>query len=359
MLLPLVLVGFSAGAFAQPAITSFSPASGSIGTLVTISGTALSNPTVFTIGGKAAIVISNDGSTLVGMVMPGASTGNISITTGGGTANSAGNFTVIPSSVPPTAQQGNKLVGTGNAGDTRQGWSVSLSADGNTALVGGPYDNTSIGAAWIYTRSGSTWTQQGSKLVGTGNTGTSFQGNSVSLSADGNTAIVGGYYDNAGIGAAWIFTRTGSTWTQQGSKLVGTGYTGSIISQGQSVSLSADGNTAIVGGCTDNAGIGAAWIYTRTGSTWTQQGSKLVGTGYTGTTPYQGASVSLSADGNTAIVGGLFDNSQIGAAWIYTRSGSTWTQQGSKLVGTGYTGTPNQGQSVSLSADGNTAIVLG
>ena len=339
-----------------PTITSFSPTSGSIGTLVSISGTALTNPAAFTIGGKAAIVISNDGSTLVGMVMPGATTGNISLTTGGGTVNSASNFTVIPSLLPVT-QQGSKLVGTGNIGNAQQGYSVSISADGNTAIVGGWSDNGYIGAAWIYTRSGSIWTQQGSKLVGTGNIGNAQQGISVSLSADGNTVLVGGNGDNSNTGAAWIYTHSGSTWTQQGSKLVGTGAIGSA-NQGSSVSLSADGNTAIVGGQGDNASIGAAWIYTRSGSTWTQQGSKLVGTVIQGN-PQQGRSVSLSADGNTALVGGNSDNGGIGAVWIFTRSGSTWTQQGSKLVGTGYTGTPNQGRSVSLSADGNTALVGG
>jgi hypothetical protein len=248
-------------------------------------------------------------------------------------------------------------VGTGNIGTAQQGWSVSLSADGNTAIVGGESDNSYVGAAWVYTRSGGTWTQQGPKLVGTGSIGTSYQGASVSLSADGNTAIVGGYYDNTDQGAAWVYTRSGGVWTQQGAKLVGTGNTG-VAYQGISVSLSADGNTAIVGGYGDNFDQGAAWVYTRSGGVWTQQGAKLVGTGNTGAA-LQGVSVSLSADGNTAIVGGNDDNSNQGAAWVYTRSGGIWTQQGSKLVGSGSIGTAQQGISVSLSADGNTSIVGG
>jgi hypothetical protein len=104
-------------------------------------------------------------------------------------------------------------VGTGATGPTRQGYSVSLSADGNTLAVGGPRDNNNIGATWIFTRSGTTWTQQGSKLVGTGVTGsTSQQGSSVSLSKNGNTIAVGGNTDNTTgtrpaivIGATWIF----------------------------------------------------------------------------------------------------------------------------------------------------------
>ena len=218
-------------------------------------------------------------------------------------------------------------------------------------------DNNYAGAAWVYTRSGGVWTQQGSKLFGTGAVGNAWQGISVSLSADGNTAIVGGPDDNSGAGATWVFTRSGGVWSQQGSKLFGTGAVGNA-GQGQSVSLSADGNTAIVGGYSDNSGAGAAWVYTRSGVAWNQQGSKLFGTGAIGSA-YQGQSVSLSADGDTAIVGGYNDNSGAGAAWVYTRSGGVWSQQRSKLVGTGAAGAASQGISVSLSADGYTAIVGG
>ena len=125
-------------------------------------------------------------------------------------------------------QQGNKLVGTGTVGPTSsdQGRSVSISSDGNTAIVGGSGDNNSAGAAWIWTRSGGVWTQQGSKLVGTGAVGIAEQGFSVSLSSDGNTAIVGGPSDNSLGGAAWVWTRSGGIWSQQGSKLVGTGAVG-------------------------------------------------------------------------------------------------------------------------------------
>ncbi|WP_438967133.1 InlB B-repeat-containing protein [Flavobacterium sp.] len=341
---------------ATPTITSFVPSSGNPGTLVTITGANLGNPTSFTIGGATAIVVSNTGSTLVGMVMPGATTGAISIGTGGGAATSTGSF-IVTTSPYPSAQQGNKLVGTGASGSARQGGSVSLSADGKTAIIGGVRDNNYIGAAWIYTRNGSTWNQQGSKLVGSGAIGQAYQGMSVSISADGNTAIVGGGGDNNWSGAVWIYKRNGTTWSQQGNKLVGTGASEGT-QQGISVSLSADGNTAIVGGNNDNNGVGAAWIFTRSGTVWSQQGNKLVGSGAIGDA-WQGSSVSMSADGNTAMVAGYGDNSSTGAVWIYTRIGTTWSQQGSKLVGTNASGAAEQGCSVSLSADGNTAIVGG
>ena len=260
-------------------------------------------------------------------------------------------------------QQGPKLVGTGAVGTAEQGCSVALSADGNTAIVGGPDDNSGTGAAWVYTRSGGVWTQQGSKLVGTGAVGTRLARHSVALSADGNTAIVGGFGDNSNTGAAWVFTRSGGVWTQQGSKLVGTGAVGAA-DQGSSVALSADGNTAIVGGPTDNSrsrgGVGLhpqrrcldpagqqagrhrrGWSRlprlspsrcppTATPPSWAGLTTTRA-PGRRGSSPaaavsgpskaaswsaparldsvQQGCSVALSADGNTAIVGGSGDNS--------------------------------------------------
>jgi hypothetical protein len=128
-------------------------------------------------------------------------------------------------------------------------------------MVGGSADNSAAGAAWIYTRSGGVWSQQAPKLVGTGTVGQARQGQSVSLSADGNTAIVGGPNDNSNAGAVWVYTRSGSAWTQQGSKLVGTGALGGSVEQGVSVALSGDGNTAIVGGPADSSVGGAAWVF--------------------------------------------------------------------------------------------------
>ncbi len=260
-----------------------------------------------------------------------------------------------PSAQAQFTQQGAKLTANDGVGDPRLGAFADISADGNTVIAGGFNDDDSTGAAWIFTRSGSVWTQQGSKLVGTGAVGKARQGISVALSADGNTAIIGGYIDDSLTGAAWIFTRSGTVWSQQGSKLVGTGATGKAR-QGYWVDISDDGNTAIVGGIADDSNIGAVWIFTRTGGVWSQQGPKLVGTGYVGTSR-QGSSVALSGDGNTAIVGGYTDDSFNGATWVFTRSDTTWTQQGPKLIGTGAIDPAFQGCSVRLSYDGNTAIV--
>jgi hypothetical protein len=283
--------------------------------------------------------------------------GNTAIIGGIADNLSAGAAWVWTRSAGVWTQQGSKLVGSGAVGKANQGTSVSLSADGNTAIIGGWADNSAVGAAWVWTRSAGVWTQQGTKLVGSGAVGTSRQGYSVSLSADGNTAIVGGWWDNGNAGAAWVWTRSAGVWTQQGTKLVGSDAVGNA-DQGRSVSLSADGSTAIVGGYADNGFAGAAWVWTRSAGVWTQQGTKLVGSGAVGAA-LQGNSASLSADGNTAVIGGMSDNSNAGAAWVWTRSAGVWTQQGSKLVGSGAVGAALLGWKVSLSADGNTAIIGG
>jgi len=114
-------------------------------------------------------------------------------------------WVLLPSAFAQFVQQGGKLVGSGSVGVSNQS-TPAISSDGNTALLGGEDDNGSVGAVWVFTRSGGVWTQQGSKLIGTGAVGNAEQGESVAISADGNTAIWGGNQDNGGIGAAWVFT---------------------------------------------------------------------------------------------------------------------------------------------------------
>ena len=69
---------------------------------------------------------------------------------------------------------------------------------------------------------GTKWSQQ-AKLTGSGETGAGDFGAGVALSSEGNTALIGGYKDNTDKGAAWVFTRSGTTWTQQGSKPTASG----------------------------------------------------------------------------------------------------------------------------------------
>ncbi len=205
-----------------------------------------------------------------------------------------------------------KLIGDGAIGAAQQGGAVSLSGDGNTALIGGYLDNSKTGAAWVFTRNGAAWTQS-RKLVGTGATGNADQGYSVALSADGTTAAIGGPTDNALAGATWVWTRDGTNWTQA-AKLRGVGAIGNA-QQGSSVAISLDGSRIIVGALADNKYAGAAWVFVRSSAgVWTEGPSKLIGSGTAGNAE-QGAATALSADGSTAIVGGYFDNGELGAAW--------------------------------------------
>ena len=144
---------------------------------------------------------------------------------------------------------------------------VALSSDGNTALVGNPAANSGDGAVSVFTRSGEEWTEQ-AKLTAGADSG-AFFGESVALSADGNTALIGGFRDNGFVGAAWVFTRSGATWTQQGAKLTG-GESGTAYFGG-SVALSSDGDTALIGAPRTGQGSGAAWVFVRSGEEWTNQ----------------------------------------------------------------------------------------
>lgn len=105
-------------------------------------------------------------------------------------------------SVEPTGQQ---TRWRGRCRKCRARGAISVSADGDTAIVGGPIDNSGAGAAWVFVRSDGAWSELGTKLVGAGAVGHSAQGYSVSLSGDGTTALVGGVSDNSIVGAAWVW----------------------------------------------------------------------------------------------------------------------------------------------------------
>jgi len=243
------------------------------------------------------------------------------------------------------------------------GWAVSISADGNTIIAGASGEDTGdtdVGAAYIFTRSGSTWTEE-AKIQASDKENTDLFGISVSISGDGNTVIVGANAEDTGgtsAGAAYIFTKSGSTWTEQ-AKIQASDATANALF-GRSVSISEDGSTAIVGADredTDATDAGAAYIFTRSGSTWTQQ-AKLQSSDKAAV-DYFGFSVSISSDGNTAIAGCYLDDtgaSNAGAAYIFTRSGSTWTEE-AKIQSSDVQGADEFGISVSISGDGNTVIV--
>jgi hypothetical protein len=229
------------------------------------------------------------------------------------------------------------------------GFSVAISADGGTAIVGARGKNTGQGSAFVFTGSGSSWTLQALLTASDGAAHDDF-GNSVAISAAGDTALVGAEGKNS----AYVFTRSGSVWSQQGDALIP-----SDVAAGDhfgfSVALGADGGTALIGATGKSSGRGKAYVFTRSDPAWVQQGELTAIDGAAG--DGFGFSVGLGVNGDTALIGAYGRNSSQGAAYVYTRSGSAWSQQGGAL--TAHNGVPYDyfGGSVALSADGDIALI--
>jgi gliding motility-associated-like protein len=260
-------------------------------------------------------------------------------------------------------QQGKKLVGTSGLKSPLQGFEVAVSADGNTLASFGLGDDWFRGAAWVFTRTGKTWTQQGPKLVASGLSDVKEQGGGsfhypIALSADGNTLLLSGAtlktpskYVAEGI----FFTRNNGVWTEQQSRIKHPSGWG-----GQTLAMSADATTAILGDPKYDNQKGGAWIFIKQGANWVQQGSVLSPPGGESGT-LRGSTVALSADGNTAIVGeyGALTTHYPGAIWIYRRTGGIWALQGGKLRGAEVDAYCLSGSVVAISADGTTSVNAG
>jgi len=246
-----------------------------------------------------------------------------------------------------------QLTASDGAASDYFGYSVAVSGD--TALIGSYLDdvgaNGDQGSAYVFTRSGTTWTEQQKLTASDGALGDDF-GYSVAVSGD--TAVVTAVFHNAGgnsdQGSAYVFTRSGTTWTEQ-SKL--TASDGAANDQfGRSVALS--GDTAVVGAHADNVGAnsdqGSAYVFTRSGTTWTEQAKLTASDG--AASDYFGMSVALSGD--TVVVGAWLDNvganADQGSAYVFTRSGTTWTEQ-AKLTASDGAASDYFGVSVSVNLD--------
>jgi cysteine-rich repeat protein len=291
------------------------------------------------------------------------------------------------------------------------GGSVALSADGSTLAVGASAEDSvatgiggnqadnsafAAGAVYVFTRSGTTWSQQAYIKASNTGAGDNF-GSSVALSADGSTLAVGAngessaatgigsnQLDNSAraAGAVYVFTRSGATWSQQA--YIKTSNTDALDEFGWSVALSADGSTMAVGAIQESSaaiGIGgnqadnsasragAVYVFTRSSAMWSQQA--YIKASNTGGGDQFGVSVALSADGSTLAVGAFGEGSAAtgiggnqadnsaggaGAVYMFTRSGATWSQQA--YIKASNTGAGDQfGIGVALSANGSTLAV--
>jgi hypothetical protein len=220
---------------------------------------------------------------------------------------------------------------------------ISVSVSGNTAVVGAYYKDAKKGAAYVFVRSGTIWNQQ-AKLTASDGAADDYFGNSVSVSGD--TAVVGAYGKNSNKGAAYVFVRSGSIWNQQAKLTASDGAANEYF--GDEVSVSSD--TAVVGAYGKNSNKGAAYVFVRSGSNWNQQAKLTASDG--AASDYFGTSVSISSD--TAIVGASGKESHTGAVYVFVRSGSIWSQQ-IKLTASDPSGSDYFGHAVSISSD--TALV--
>ena len=251
-----------------------------------------------------------------------------------------------------------------------------IAVSGDTVVVGTPdessnaigvdgdgtNDSASVsGAAHVFVRSGGTWTQQAYLKASNAAVGDRF-GWSVAISGD--TIVVGAIYEDSGArgvngdgtsdaapqsGAAYVFTRTAGVWSQQA--YLKASNTGAEDYFGAAVAVS--GDTIVVGafyedsGATDVDGdasddgttnAGAAYVFARSGTTWSQQA--YLKASDTGIGDHFGHSVATSGD--TVVVGAHFEDSSVtgvdgdatddsasgsGAAYVFARSGTTWSQQ--------------------------------
>lgn len=211
----------------------------------------------------------------------------------------------------------------------------SVAIDGDTLVAGAYKDDhsskTDPGSAYVFTRSGSTWSQQ-QKLTAPSPESTDYFGYSVAV--DSNTIVIGAYKDDpcgvSAAGSAYVYTFNGSTWSLQDTLIASDAAASDYF--GYSVSI--DDNTAIIGAhyadpCGDRSG--AAYVFTRSGSSWSQQ-KKLTGSDSSQDDEF---GYSVAIDGNTVVVGARVNDhsgkGEPGAAYVFTGSGPQWSEQ-EKLI---------------------------
>ncbi|HND20040.1 MAG TPA: hypothetical protein PLB18_11735, partial [Acidobacteriota bacterium] len=256
-----------------------------------------------------------------------------------------------------TWSQQQKLTASDGAASDIFGWSVAIT--GETAVVGARGDdigaNTDQGSAYVFVRSGTTWSQQ-QKL--TASDGAAFDQFGLSVAISGETVVVGAAGDDIGAaidqGSAYVFVRSGATWSQQ-QKLTASDGAGDD-EFGQSVAIS--GETVVVGAFLDDIGAnidqGSVYVFVRTGATWSEQQKLTASDG--AMSDQFGISVAIS--GETVVVGAYLDdvsaNTNQGSAYVFVRTGTTWSQR-QKL--TTSDGAVDDRFGISVAISGETAVV--
>jgi MYXO-CTERM domain-containing protein len=224
----------------------------------------------------------------------------------------------------------------GAAGD-QFGWSLSLGED--RALVGASGDDGACGAAYVFVRSGDTWTEEQKLMASDGTAGDQF-GWSVALLDD--RAVIGALGDDMYRGAAYVFVRSGGTWTEEQKLVAADGaaddHFGSAVSLGE--------NRVMVGAYWEDSLRGAVYGFVRNGDTWTEEQKLIASDGDAG--HRFGNSVSVG-EGRVA-VGAYASAAGRGAAYVFSQEGTSWSEE-AKLVASDGSSNDLFGWSVALAAD--------
>jgi nucleoside-specific outer membrane channel protein Tsx len=217
---------------------------------------------------------------------------------------------VFVSSGSTWSEQAELTAADGAAGDD---FGDSVAIAGSTAVVGAPFHNSDAGAAYVFTQSGSTWSQQAELTAADGAAGDDF-GASVAIA--GSSAVVGAYGSNSSAGAAYVFVRSGGSWSPQAGLSAADGAAGDDF--GHSVAIA--GSTAMVGAYGSNSSAGAAYVFALP-----SQQAELTASAFADEFGY-----SVAISGATAVVGArvkTLGGYESAAAYIFVRSGSTWSEQ--------------------------------
>jgi hypothetical protein len=209
-----------------------------------------------------------------------------------------------------------------------------VAISGSTILVGAPYNGT----AYVFVRSGTAWSQQAELAVAGGNFG-------ISVAISGSTAVVGADAVNSNTGVAYVYERSGTTWTLRAVLSPADGAANDYFG----FSATITGSTAVVGAVEKNSGAGAAYVFVGSGATWPQQAELTA----SDAAPGDELGNSVAFYGSTAVVGARSKSSRAGAAYVFVRAGTTWSQQAELTAsdGPGY----EFGNSVAIS--GTTVVV--
>ncbi|WP_192954724.1 FG-GAP repeat protein [Gallaecimonas mangrovi] len=220
---------------------------------------------------------------------------------------------------------------------TGYGFGTALSEDGNVMVIGG------YARAHIYNRSGDTWTLI-TTLHPTGITSTDYFGWNLGLSADGTHLAVSA----SGAKTVYVFGESGGTWSEQVQLTSDTSDWG----YGKSLSMSDDGSTLAVG-C-QGEDLGYVYLYDNDSGSWTEQ-TKIQASGLDANGGF-GSGVALNGDGTTLAVGATYQNDYAGKAYVFTKSGSSWTQV-AELAASNGESDDYFGEHLDLTKDGTTLAV--